>query len=102
MDNKGQERDVYVNINGRIEYTLAPGQDYPNVRQAKILSLAVSSLEAEGIACTNVGITPITTLKEGMPPTSQVTEVCHARFEACGFIVFNETSYCSTCQVCID
>lgn len=50
-----------VNINGRIEYELVPGQDYPVVKQANLLSLAVSSLEAHGIACTNVGITPITT-----------------------------------------
>lgn len=68
-------RDVYVNINGRIEYELVPGQDYPRVAQANLLSLAVSSLEADGIACTNVGITPITT--PGANGVPSVTEVRH-------------------------
>jgi hypothetical protein len=56
-DKKGVVRNVYVNINGRVEYTLVPSAGgYPAVTGAKILSLAVSSLEADGISCTSVGV----------------------------------------------
>lgn len=59
LDKKGNLKDMYVTINGRIQYTLAPGQAYPFAIGAKILSIAVSSLEADGISCVNVGINPL-------------------------------------------
>lgn len=55
-DKKGFVRDVYINMNGRLEYTLAPGQGYPARTGAKMLSLAVSSLETDGISCVNIGV----------------------------------------------
>lgn len=58
-DKKGNIKDVYININGRVEYTLVPGQGYPFAIGAKILSIAVSSLEADGISCVNVGVSPV-------------------------------------------
>lgn len=67
-------RQLYLNVNGRIEYELIPGAGgYPAASHANLLSLAVSSLEADGIACTNVAITPITT-----PGVDSITEVRHA------------------------
>ena len=49
-----QTQQMFINLNGRIEYTLDGTNTYPTgVRAAKILSLAVSSLETDGVACTN-------------------------------------------------
>lgn len=59
VDKKGNTRDVYININGRVGYVLAPGQDYPAATNAKILSIAVSSLETNGISCINVGVSAL-------------------------------------------
>lgn len=59
VDKKGEIRDVYININGRVGYTLLPGEDYPKAKGAKILSIAVSSLETDGISCINVGISAL-------------------------------------------
>jgi len=59
MDKKGKVRDVYININGRVEYVLAPGQGYPVATNAKILSIAVSSLKTDGISCVNIGVNPL-------------------------------------------
>lgn len=50
---------MYININGRVEYVLAPGQAYPFAIGAKILSIAVSSLETEDISCVNIGVNPL-------------------------------------------
>lgn len=50
---------MYININGRVEYVLAPGQGYPLAIGAKILSIAVSSLETDDISCVNIGINPL-------------------------------------------
>lgn len=74
--NTGQNQEVFININGRVEWTLAKdtgsGSAYPTaVEGAKILSIAVSSLESGGVACTNVGITAITA-----DPGVGRTEVC--------------------------
>lgn len=59
-DKTGKIHDTYITINGRVEYTLIPNAGgYPAVTNAKILSIAVASLEADGISCVNVGINPL-------------------------------------------
>lgn len=60
VDKKGNVQDVYININGRIAYSLTTGQRYPNGRATEIKSIAVSSLEIDGLSCVNVGVSPLT------------------------------------------
>jgi len=64
---------VYININGRVQYVLAPGQAYPFATAAKILSISVSSLETEGIACVNVGVNALNV--EGSKLTQYVIDL---------------------------
>ena len=51
---------------------LAPGQGYPVAINAKILSIAVSSLETEGISCVNIGVNPLSV--EGETTTEYVID----------------------------
>ncbi|GAB5036757.1 Hypothetical protein NocV09_04800160 [Nannochloropsis oceanica] len=73
LDKKGELKDVYININGRVQYVLAPGQAYPFATAAKILSISVSSLETEGIACVNVGVNALNV--EGSKLTQYVIDL---------------------------
>ena len=75
---------MYININGRIEYKLN-GSPYPlGVTQAKILSLAVSSLETDGVACTNVAISPILVKDPANPTRTGLAEyIVDARKATC-------------------
>ena len=64
---------MYIYINGRVEYALQPGQGFPlKIGAAKILSIAVSSLETEGISCVNIGINPL--IVEGQTTTEYVID----------------------------
>lgn len=58
-DKNGNVKEAYININGRVGYVLAPGQQYPRAIRAYILSVAVSSLEFDGVACSNVAVNAI-------------------------------------------
>ncbi len=64
---------MYININGRVRYELAPGQGYPLAIGAKILSISVSSLETEGISCVNVGVSAL--IVEGSNRTQYVIDL---------------------------
>ncbi len=84
MDKKGVIRDVYITINGRIEYTLIPGGGgYPAATGAKILSIAVSSLETDGLSCVNVGINPILADPENVGRTGLAEYIIDTRKAQC-------------------
>ncbi len=56
----GTMKNIYININGRVEATLIPGMSgYPFIKNARFFSVSVSSLEADGVSCVNVGINPL-------------------------------------------